>query len=193
MAGSYSGSSQAYFAEMASMLGRIDHGAVERFAELVFVAWRDRKRAFVFGNGGSAATASHYVADMVKTASVDGQRRLMAFCLADNVGMLTALGNDVSYEQVFAFPLASYANAGDLAVAISCSGNSPNVLRACEWAREHGLNVVALTGLSGGKLKDLAHVHVNVPSDNYGVIEDLHMSVGHVVCQMLKTKIEAGK
>jgi D-sedoheptulose 7-phosphate isomerase len=105
--------------------------------------------------------------------------------------MMTALGNDISYEQVFAFPLASYAQAGDLAVAISCSGNSPNVLRACEWAKANGLNVVALTGLAGGKVKDLAHVHANVPSDNYGVVEDLHMSMGHIAAQMLKSRISA--
>src|SRR5688500_6929847 len=135
MAGTTSNSAKTYLAEMSAVLQKLDQRAIEQFAELLFAAWRDRKRVFIFGNGGSACTASHFVADFVKTAAVEGQKRLMAFCLGDNHGLMTALGNDVSYDQVFAYPLASYAQAGDLVVAISCSGNSPNVLWACEWAK----------------------------------------------------------
>jgi D-sedoheptulose 7-phosphate isomerase len=193
MAGRISDSAQAYLAEMSAAMQKLDQRVIELFAELLFGAWRDRKRVFIFGNGGSACTASHFVADFVKTAAVEGHKRLMAFCLGDNHGLTTALGNDVAYEQVFAYPLASYAGPGDLAVAISCSGNSPNVLRACEWARANGLTVVALTGTDGGKVQHLAHIHVNIPSDNFGVIEDLHMSVGHIVSQMLKNQVAAAR
>lgn len=191
MAGTISGSAESYIAELMSALQELDERPIEQFAELLFGAWRDGNRVFVFGNGGSACTASHFVADFVKTAAVEGRRRLMAFCVGDNHGLMTALGNDVAYEQVFAYPLASYAQAGDVAVAISCSGNSPNVLRACEWARANGVTVVALTGTNGGKVSALADIHVNVPSDNFGVIEDLHMSVGHIVSQMLKNRVQA--
>jgi D-sedoheptulose 7-phosphate isomerase len=162
---------------------------MDAFAEAVYQAWRDRRQVFVFGNGGSASTASHYVADFVKTAAVDGQKRLAAFCMNDNIGLLTALGNDVDYEETFRYALASYARPGDVAVALSCSGNSPNVLRSCAWARENGLTVVALTGFSGGKLKDLADIHINIPSKNYGLIEDLHLSVNHIVAQSLRSRI----
>lgn len=191
MAGTYCRDARSYVNEMAALLRSLDLAPMDAFAECVYQAWREGRRVFVFGNGGSASTAGHYVADFVKTAAVEGRKRLAAFCLNDNIGMLTALGNDISYEQTFTYPLESYAKAGDVAVALSCSGNSPNVLRACEWARAHGLTVVALTGFSGGKLKELADIHINIPSTNYGVIEDLHLSVNHIVAQSLHSRILA--
>lgn len=191
MAGTIAHSAKDYFDAMAAAAGHVDAAAVERYAQILFEAWRDGRRVLVFGNGGSAYNASHHVTDYVKTASVQGRPRLKAISLTDNVGLTTAVGNDLAYDQTFLFPLESYGQAGDVAVGISCSGNSPNLLRACEWAREHGLTVVALTGFSGGKVKDVAHLHINVPSENYGVIEDLHMSIGHIASQMLKSRIEA--
>ncbi|HEV8379548.1 MAG TPA: SIS domain-containing protein, partial [Tepidisphaeraceae bacterium] len=109
------------------------------------------------------------------------------------MGLTTAIGNDISYEDIFRFPLSSYARSGDVAIGISCSGNSPNLLRACEWARENGLTVIALTGFSGGRVKNLAHLHINVPSENYGVIEDLHLSIAHIVAQGLKSRIDGSR
>jgi D-sedoheptulose 7-phosphate isomerase len=191
MAGSICATARDYIEEMSTLLKSLDPAPMDAFAECVYQAWRDGRRVFVFGNGGSASTASHYVADFVKTAAVVGLKRLAAFCLNDNIGLLTALGNDVDYEETFRYPLASYAQTGDVAVALSCSGNSPNVLRACEWARENGLTVVALTGFSGGALKGLADIHINIPSKNYGLIEDLHLSVNHIVAQSLKSRILA--
>lgn len=189
MAGSISGTSKSYFDTMQSVLTQIDHEPIEAYASEVFEAWRDDRQVLVFGNGGSAANASHHVADYVKTAAVDGQRRLRALCMSDNIGMLTALGNDVSYDDVFRYPLESYAKPGDLAVAITCSGNSGNLLTACEWARSNGVKVIALTGFQGGKIKDYADIHINIPSDNYGVIEDLQLSIGHIAAQILKSRI----
>ena len=191
MAGTIATSAREYIDAIGSVAGRMDAAAVDRYAQILFEAWRDGRRVLVFGNGGSAYNASHHVIDYVKTASVAGQPRLKAISLTDNVGLTTAVGNDLDYDQTFLFPLQSYAEAGDVAVGISCSGNSPNLLRACEWAREHGLTVVALTGFGGGNVKELAHLHINVPSENYGVIEDLHMSIGHIASQMLKSRIEA--
>src|SRR6266581_8350512 len=193
MAGSISKTASSYMAEMARVIAQIDNSAVERFAEIIFNAWRDNRHVFVFGNGGSAYTSSHFVTDLVKTASVEGKKRLHAISLLDNVGLTTALANDISYEESFRFPLASYANSGDLAIGISCSGNSPNLLRACEWAKENGLTVIALTGFSGGQVKSLAHLHINVPSENYGVIEDLHLSIAHIVAQGLKARIDGSR
>lgn len=195
MAGTTVRTSSEYFRAMAEVGARVDHAAVERYADALYDAWKRRARVFVFGNGGSAYNASHHVTDYVKTASVPGKPRLLAFSMTDNVGLTTAVGNDLSYEETFSFPLESYAQAGDVAVGISCSGNSANLLRACAWARDNGLTVVALTGFSGGKVKDLAHIHINIPSENYGVIEDLHMSIGHIASQILHNRIlsESGK
>ena len=183
----------SYIAEMSRALSQVDPGATERFADIVFAAWRDNRHVFVFGNGGSAYTSSHFVTDLVKTASVEGKKRLHATSLVDNVGLTTAIGNDISYDDIFRFPLASYARSGDIAIGISCSGNSPNLLRACEWAKETGLTVIALTGFSGGKVKNLANLHINVPSENYGVIEDLHLSIAHIVAQGLKARIDGSR
>lgn len=189
MAGTLCGSAKAYLAQLNELIGLLDDRGMEEFAGLLFDAWQEDRSVFVFGNGGSASTASHHVCDFVKTAAVDGQRRLRAFSLVDSVGMGTALGNDVGYEDTFCYPLETYAKPGDIAVAISGSGNSPNVLRACEWAKANGLTVVALTGFSGGKLQKLADLHINVPSDNFGLIEDLHLVVGHAVSQILKARV----
>jgi len=193
MAGTISKTAGSYIAEMARVVGLIDPIAVERFAEMIFNAWRDDRHVFVFGNGGSAYTSSHFVTDLVKTASVEGKKRLHAISLLDNVGLTTAIGNDIAYDDIFRFTLESYAAKGDIAIGISCSGNSPNLLRACEWAKESGLTVVALTGFSGGKVKNLANLHINVPSENYGVIEDLHLSIAHIVAQGLKARIDGSR
>ncbi|MHC4472357.1 MAG: D-sedoheptulose-7-phosphate isomerase [Planctomycetota bacterium] len=189
MAGSITQSAGEYLEVLSEMLSRVDRDAIDAYADLLFSAWKEDRSVFVFGNGGSAFCASHHVSDYVKTAEVEGQHRLRAFSLADNTGMLTAIGNDLSYDDVFVHQLESYAKPGDVAVAISCSGNSPNVVKACEWAREHGLPVVALTGFSGGKVGPLADIHINFPSDNYGIVEDMQQSVGHNVTQRLQSRV----
>jgi D-sedoheptulose 7-phosphate isomerase len=146
MAGSTCDSAKKYFSEFGNIMKQVDCAPIDAFAELLFEAWKDNRQAFFFGNGGSASTASHHVLDLLKTASVKGQRHLRAFGMNDNIGILTAVGNDLDYAQAFSFPLSAYAEAGDIAVAISCSGNSPNILHACQIARDKGLSIVALTG-----------------------------------------------
>ena len=183
MSGTMIHSSAAYFAEMTRAAATIDQQAVDRYAAALFDCWQRDAQVHIFGNGGSHANASHTVADFVKTAMVDGKRRLRALCMSDNLPMLTAAGNDISYADAFAFVLESYARKGDLAVAISCSGNSPNILKAVETAKKIGCTLVALTGLKGGKVAPMADIHSNVNSVNFGVIEDLHMSIGHIAAQ----------
>ena len=179
-----------YIEQLRALLARIDAAQVQKLADVVYDAWRDGRRVFIFGNGGSASTASHWACDLAKTAAVEGKPILRAISLTDNIGLLTALGNDVSYDEIFRYPLAAQAQRGDVAVAISCSGNSPSVLRACAWARENGVRVVAVSGYAGGKMKDLCDLHVNIPSDNFGLVEDLHLAVGHMVAQALKCRVE---
>jgi D-sedoheptulose 7-phosphate isomerase len=189
MAGSITGSATEYLETLGAMLAQVDRGAIDAYADLLFKAWQEDRAVYVFGNGGSAACASHHVSDYVKTAQVDGQPRLRAFCLSDNTAMLTAIGNDSSYDDIFVHQLATYARPGDVAVAISCSGNSPNVVKACRWAREQCLPLVAITGFTGGKIGELADIHIHFPSDNYGIVEDMQQSVGHNVTQRLQSHV----
>lgn len=191
MAGTTLTTAGGYLDSMRVLIGSIDASQIDAFADLLFDAWRNERRVFIFGNGGSGYTASHQTMDLVKTAAVAGQKRLQCFSLVDNCGLTTALGNDISYDETFVYPLATYARAGDLVVAISCSGNSPNVLKACEWAKANGLTVVCLSGFSGGSMAAYADLHINIPHNNYGLIEDLHLSIGHMVTQELQARVQA--
>lgn len=189
MPGTICPTASEYIRTLKETLDRVDATSVDLLAERLYQAWRDDQQVFVFGNGGSAYTASHFITDMVKTASVPGQRRLRAISFVDNYGLTTALGNDIHYDQSFLFPLETYARPGDLAIAISGSGNSPNVVLACEYAKTVGATLACLTGFSGGKIAPMADIHVHVASDNYGVIEDIHMSIGHMICHALKYRV----
>lgn len=157
----------------------------------MFDCWKHHKLVLIFGNGGSHANWRHTVADYVKTAMVDGKRRLRAMCMSDNLPMLTALGNDMGYDSTFSFPLETYGRAGDLA-AISCSGNSLNILKAAETAKKMGYDVKDAHGAQGRQGRpDGGYSHQRARSDNFGVIEDLHMSVGHITAQMFHNRLKA--
>lgn len=183
-------SARQYLDALGSLLPNLDAEAIDLVTEAVFRRWADDRQVLVLGNGGSASTAAHYVTDLVKTAWVPGQRRLRTLSMTDNPGLTTAIGNDLAFEESFSFPLESYAREGDLVIAISGSGNSPNIVSACRFARSLSLEVVGLTGFDGGELGRLADLHVNVPSDNYGLIEDLHLSMGHMIGQGLRARVE---
>lgn len=180
----------SYLASMGQVITAIDHDVIDAVSALVYTAWSNDRLIVTLGNGGSACTASHFVADLIKTAAVDGQKRLRATCLCDNVGLLTAIGNDLEYGDTFQYSLEALTRQDDILVAISASGNSPNVVRACEHACANGVRLVALTGFRGGQIGEMADLHVNIPSDNYGIIEDLHLSIGHMIAQTLKARIQ---
>jgi D-sedoheptulose 7-phosphate isomerase len=182
----------AYLAQMNDLLAQVDRQAIDAVASRLYQAHQLDQLVMVFGNGGSSFTASHFVTDLVKTASVEGHRRLRALSLADNMGLVTAVGNDILYDAIFAYQLESFARPGDVAIAISASGNSPNVVMACRWAKDHGVEVIALTGFKGGEVASIADLHVNIPSSNYGLIEDLHLSIGHIVSQSLHLRLRDG-
>jgi len=189
MAATICKSAEDYLSELHGLVKKLNSAAIEEVTERVFEAWKNDRLVLTLGNGGSAFTASHFVTDLVKTAAVDGCRRLRALSLADNIGLVTAIGNDINYEQTFVYSLESFARVDDVVIVISASGNSPNVVEACRWAKENGVQVVALTGFTGGRIASIADVHVNVPSNNYGMIEDLHLSIGHMMSQSLRSKI----
>ncbi len=155
--------------------------------KLVRQAWLEKHNIFIFGNGGSAATASHMVCDLIKNTRQPDRPRLKVIGLADNMPTFSAYANDEGYDQVFAEPLESLGEAGDLAIAISGSGNSPNVLRAVQTARRKGITTIGLTGFAGGKLKDLVDVCLIAPSNSIEHVEDLHMVIDHLLTNALRT------
>jgi D-sedoheptulose 7-phosphate isomerase len=170
-----------YLTDEAHVLIAMPRPPIARIVQLLRDARGQGRCIFTFGNGGSAATASHFVVDLVKGTLDEKKPRFRAICLNDNVPTLTAISNDVSYDRVFAEPLASLAQPGDVAIAISGSGNSANVLNAVRKAREMGLPTVGLTGGSGGALKDLVDICVIVPSSSMQLIEDAHLVILHAI------------
>jgi D-sedoheptulose 7-phosphate isomerase len=177
---------RTYFAQLAAVMASLPRDAIDRAEDALRSAWRDGRTIFLLGNGGSAATASHLVCDLAKGLVSVGQPRLRALALTDNVPLLTAYSNDVSYECVFAEQLASLARPGDVVVAISGSGNSPNVLAAVRTANDMGAVTIGLAGFAGGKLAPMVSLPVVVPSDNMQMIEDAHLAIGHALFTALR-------
>jgi len=184
-----------YFARLKAELDRVCRTDVEQLANLVYQAWQQGRFVFVFGNGGSAAAASHFAADWGKNcvppeelARVAG-RRLKILSLTDNVPWFSALGNDLGYDHVFVQQLIHYASPGDLAIAISGSGNSPNVLKAVEWANQHGLVTFGMTGYGGGKLKQIQQAGIHVALDDMAMVESIHACIGHWIVDDLAARI----
>jgi D-sedoheptulose 7-phosphate isomerase len=171
-----------YLDAQKKALESIPQEAVIKLIQLFKRAWKENRQIFVFGNGGSAANASHFVNDLGKSASDNLPRRFRCLSLNDNISWITALGNDYSYEEVFVGQLRNYAQSGDLVMAMSVSGNSPNVIKAVAWAKENGLYSIGLTGSQKGRLADLADLGISVDSDHFGRVEDAHMGICHLVC-----------
>lgn len=177
-----------------ALLERIDLTAVETLVEKLYEAYNDGRRVFIFGNGGSAATASHFAEDLAKgtIADMSVQKRLRVTSLTDSVPFLSALGNDWGYETVFREQLVTNASAGDLAIAFSGSGNSPNVISAVKWAAENGLYTVGLTGFNGGKLKGMVDLSIHSAVLDMEIAENTHMIVVHLAVGGLRSRIAAG-
>ncbi|MEP7217717.1 MAG: SIS domain-containing protein [Bacteroidota bacterium] len=174
-------------------LGSVDTAEVEKLIESIFEAYRSGATVFVIGNGGSAANASHFAQDLAKgtCSSMDQERRIRALSLTDNIAFFSALGNDEGYDQVFVQQLRTFYRPGDLLVSISGSGNSPNVLRAVEFANASGMKTIGITGFSGGKLKDMVHEQVHVPLDDMCTAESIHSIVFHyVILELQKRMVE---
>jgi D-sedoheptulose 7-phosphate isomerase len=163
---------------------------IDQIAETIYQAYLKESTVFVIGNGGSATLATHVACDLGKNVS-SVSKRIRAIALTDNVAMLTAWANDLSYESVFAEQLRNFVRPGDLVFAISCSGNSKNILQAIKVGREAGAGIVGVTGFQGGEMKSLCDDCLVVPSENMQVIEDLHTVVSHAVATILYNKVLA--
>lgn len=174
-----------YLVAHSRLAQALDHGMFQAGIDLIKAKFEAGKKIITCGNGGSAYTASHYITDWNKMINLATGRKFRGISLCDNIGLVTAFGNDISYDEVFAGQLKAILDEGDLLVAISGSGNSPNVLRAVEYANSAGADTLAVVGYDGGKLKPLAKQSVWVPSFDMQLCEDVHLMFGHMVMKTL--------
>jgi D-sedoheptulose 7-phosphate isomerase len=189
--------SAAYLRRLNDEIARIDQVALRRWADRVFQAWEESRFVFVIGNGGSGTTASHMAEDIGKSTlrtcdlMDESTKRLKVLSLTDNAGWLMAVGNDLAYDQIFVQQLMNYGGEGDLLIAISGSGNSPNVLNAVDWANRHGLTTFGLTGYTGGKLKETQSDGLHVELQDMGMVESIHLSLFHWVLNDVYARINS--
>ncbi len=178
-----------YLTLLAGTLGKISRQQVWSAIEVLFEAWHSKKHVYIIGNGGSAATASHMANDLNKFTIVEGMPRFKAVSLSDNIPLMTAWANDSSYESIFSEQLLNLVESGDVVVAISTSGNSPNILQALKVARQKQATTIGFTGDDGGMLKDLVDHCVFIPDAYIGRQEDGHMILDHMIASLLRKLI----
>jgi D-sedoheptulose 7-phosphate isomerase len=174
-----------YFSAHATLHTQCNPAAFQAGVDLIKNKFEEGKKIITCGNGGSASTASHYITDWNKMINLATGKKFRGVSLCDNIGLITAYGNDISFDEVFAGQLKALMDPGDLLVAISGSGNSPNVLKAVEYANSIGGTSLAVVGYDGGKLKPLCHQSVWVPSFDMQLCEDIHLMFGHMVMKTL--------
>ncbi len=175
-----------YADEIAQAAKSADGAALDRAAAILLDAYAGGRRVFSCGNGGSAAIANHLQCDHIKNvrACTDLAPRVQSLCA--NVELLTAIANDIAYDNIFAYQLQSLSEPGDVLIAVSSSGRSPNIVCALAWARDNGLRTIALTGFAGGDARRLADVSIHVEAANYGIVEDLHQAIMHALAQFIR-------
>lgn len=187
----------SYVNRLNEELDRIDRSAMERWADLIYGAWKSANFVYIIGNGGSGTTASHMAEDLGKSSLRESElrdeskKRLKVLSLTDNAGWLMAVGNDLAYDQIFVQQLMNYGQPGDALLAISGSGNSPNVLNAVDWANRHGLKTFGLTGYSGGRLKEMQQDGLHVVLDDMGMVESIHLCLFHWVLNDVFARINS--
>ena len=177
---------EGYLDEMSAVLGQIGSDQVHRLVDVLSEAWTNGGTVFICGNGGSASTASHMATDLSKQTAVAGRQGLRAIALTDNVGSFTAWANDAGFDEAFARQIENLGSEGDVLVCFSCSGVSPNIVRAIDEARQRQMSVLAVGGFDGGPMSEKADVYVHVPSHDYGQVESAHLVVEHCVTAALR-------
>ena len=176
-----------YRDEIVKAWQSVDGAALDKAAHMLETAIRARRTIYACGNGGSAAIANHLLCDFLKGIQTDTAHRPKIVTLA-HLELVTAIANDIAFEEVFAYQLRTMAEPGDVLITISSSGNSENIVRAVAWAREHGVGSIAMTGFDGGRSSRLAEINLHVRASNYGVVEDVHQSLMHCLSQHLRQK-----
>lgn len=181
---------QAYFQTLTRVVPQLPYAAIQQIIAAMMQAYEAGRTIFVFGNGGSAATASHMMCDLNKGTITHGhERRFKVIAFTDNVPLMTAWANDVGYENVFSEQLKNFVQPGDVALAISGSGNSPNILEALKTAREMGAVTLGMAGYQGGNMKALCDICAVVPCDTIQVVEDLHHSIAHSIVTAVRSRL----
>ncbi len=186
---SAAGFASEYSAQLTEALASIDPTQIETAAGILAAAYAADRAVFACGNGGSASIANHFQCDHVKGVRIGTGLTTRVVSLSTNIEILSAVANDIGYDAVFEYQLQSQARAGDVLVVVSSSGRSPNVVRALQWARDHGLTTVALTGFTGGDARELADAAVHVDAHNYGVVEDAHQACMHLLAQYVRQSL----
>ena len=186
-----------YLDTLKKELDTLDLTSVKKIVDLLFEAWKNNKQVFIFGNGGSAITASHFACDLGKGTLERvydrNEKRFRVISLTDNVATITAYSNDLSYDDIFIQQLRNLVQPGDLVIAITGSGNSVNVLKAVEYANQVGATTIGFLGFNGGKLIDMVDHCILMKSNHYGRIEDSHLILEHLICSYLAKKIRGEK
>lgn len=182
---------ECYWNDMSGLMRTTPLGGLSALADRLLDCQQRGSTVFICGNGGSAATATHFACDLGKGTQVPGAARFRVVSLSDNMSMLTAWANDTSYDRVFAEQLSPLVRPGDVLVVISASGNSANVVSAAHVARQADAEVIALTGRTGGRLRDVADLTVRVPSDEIEQVEDVHLIMTHSLCVALRRHAES--
>lgn len=176
----------SYFAQVAAAAATVDRDRLREAAGILARAYAGGGFAYSCGNGGSAAIANHLVCDHCKLVQTDTQLRPRVVSLSSAIEMITAIGNDISYDEIFIYQLRCLARPGDVLITISSSGDSENIVRVASWAKDNEIPVISMTGFSGGRSAEMADVNLHVEGDNYGVIEDVHQSLMHILAQYIR-------
>lgn len=183
---------RAYLAQLQETVAELPAEPIDQVIATLLESARRGSKVFIFGNGGSASTASHFACDLAKNTMVPGAPRFRVIALTENISLLTAWANDTSYDNIFAAQLSSLIESGDVAIGISCSGNSTNVLNAISVARHHGASTIAFTGDQGGRLKEMVDVCIQVPSPRIEQQEDVHLILEHCICSAIRDELKQG-
>ncbi|MCC6441876.1 MAG: SIS domain-containing protein [Armatimonadetes bacterium] len=180
-----------YLDQLQGTLAKLPRQTIQEIAEILYKAYAEGQKVLLMGNGGSASTASHLACDLQKGIGSLKGKGFKALAITDSLPLLTAWGNDTAYDNIFVEQIQTWAQPGDIVIAISGSGNSPNILRGVQAAREKNAVTIGWAGFEGGKLKDLVDHCLVVPSDNMQRIEDIHLVIGHAIFTCLMSKILA--
>ena len=182
-AASYLGS---YFEQISKAARSVDENRLVEAATILTQVYTDGGIVYSCGNGGSAAIANHLVCDHCKLVRTDTDLTPRIVSLSTTVEIITAIGNDLSYDEIFLYQLRALATPGDALITISSSGDSENIVRAAGWAKENKIPVISMTGFSGGRSAEIADVNLHVSADNYGIVEDVHQSLMHILAQYIR-------
>jgi D-sedoheptulose 7-phosphate isomerase len=183
---------EKYIEDLSAVLKAVDVEEIRTAENLIIQTYHNNNRIFVIGNGGSAAASSHWVCDFGKIIVMD-KKRFKVMSLTDNNAWITAIANDLSYEEVFVEQLKNLMSEGDLLIGISASGNSMNIVKAFEYAHSIGAMTMGIIGFSGGKVRELSDHYIYIPSHNYGIVEDIQLAIGHMISQQIKKNMKDGK